>query len=180
MLRPEGTRRVSALAAMRRLERLAAHLLRGEPLPPGDAVAIGQAIEQWLADGDAFAVRSLYERLGLALAAGEHDPRKARREERRDALLVAALQLMRGESGTARARELYQRLRTYFDGPRWRIDRLAARCPYGAGMFEALVWEALMLDPRVLSAERLRRLLGELVTKSPLSVPRCVSEEVGA
>jgi hypothetical protein len=37
---------MSALAAMRRLERLAAHPLRGGALPAADAAAIGAAIAQ--------------------------------------------------------------------------------------------------------------------------------------
>jgi hypothetical protein len=41
---------MSALAAMRRLERLAAHLLRGEALPAADAAAI----VEWLDGGEAY------------------------------------------------------------------------------------------------------------------------------
>jgi len=156
---------MTALAAMFRLERLAAHLLRGEPLPAADAAAIGGAILKWLDGREPAAERLLYEHLGLALVAGERDPRNTRRAEQRALLLRAAMGLMPGDR--ARADELHDDLALYFGSARWRADRLLAHCPYPNDTLDALLWQILKCKPAVPTPEWLSRIVAT-VPKSPL------------
>jgi hypothetical protein len=160
---------MTALAAMARLQRLGAHLAHGEPLPAGDAAAIGQAIEQFLDGREPYGDRALYEALGLALAAGEDDPRTVLRFECRDQLSAAEIARMPGETLAARAREFRRRLSEYFHGD-WRRDRTAPCCPYAADTENARFWRILRTDPNVLSVRRLRDIVGKLAAKGGLFV----------
>jgi hypothetical protein len=160
---------MTALAAMARLQRLGAHLAHGEPLPAADAAAIGRAIERFLDDREPYGDRTLYEALGLALAAGEDDPRTVLRFEFRDQLNAAEIERMPGEKLAARAREFRRRLSEYFHGD-WRRDRTAPCCPDAADPQNARFWRILQTDPNVLSVRRLRDIVGELAAKGGLFV----------
>jgi hypothetical protein len=160
---------MSALAAMRRLQRLGAHLAHGEPMPAADAAAIGQAIEQFLDGREPYGDRALYEALGLALAAGEDDPRTVLRFECRDQLIAAEIEQMPGKKPAARVKEFRRRLSEYFHGD-WRRDRTAPCCPYAADTENARFWRILQIDPNVLSVRRLRDIVGKLAAKGGLFV----------
>jgi len=160
---------MTALAAMRRLQRLGAHLAHGEPMPVADAAAIGRAIEQFLDGREAYGERALYEALDLALAAGEDDPRTVFRFECRDQLIAAEIERMPGKKPAARAKEFRRRLSEYFHGD-WRRDRTAPSCPYAADTQNARFWRILQTDPNVLGLRRLRDIVGKLAAKGGLFI----------
>jgi hypothetical protein len=89
------------------------------------------------------------------------------RRDRRDVLHRAAADNLAG-SHSERARELHRLLTQYHDSPRWRRDRVAALCPYEAETIPALLYEILRIDPVVLSAERLRKVVADLGAEPPL------------
>jgi hypothetical protein len=170
---------MTALAAMRRLARLGAHLTHGEPLPAADAAAIGRAIGQFLDGREAYRERALYDALGLALAAGDDDPRTVLRFECRDRLIAAEIERMPGKKPAARAREFRHRQSKYFFGD-WQRDRLAPCCPCEPDSERARLWEILRADPKVLSERRLRNIAGEkLAANAPLFATKHLRETRG-
>jgi hypothetical protein len=133
--------------------------LRGEAaaaaLGEGAAQALAGACAAWLDGGSAVTLDCAF---GVRPARGQSDPRAELRRERRDRLLRDMAALLPGESCSERAGELHRRLLRYHQAT-WRRDRLAERCPYAPGTVAAGLWEVLKIQPAVLSAERIRRVL---------------------
>lgn len=150
-----------AVDAVRRLQRVAGHFLRGEPLAEADRLAHGEGLENWIAGRESFSARELYENLGIAIRPGQSDPRICLRHEVRARLLIEAAEMAGG------VEQLHQLLARYYDGARWRRDRTKACNPYAAGTLDALAWNILTLDWSVLSAERIRHIIAEAATNSP-------------
>jgi len=167
----------TALQALADLAALRDHL-RGAAaaLALGDARAAGLAgaCDRWLND-EACAV-TLCEAFGVQREAGHCDPRKDLRRERWNDMLRAAADRLPGDSLSERARELHRRLSRYRDSPRWRQDRIAARCPYEPGTIAALLFEILRVNPAVLSVERLRKVVADLGAEGPLSTTSDLGE----
>jgi hypothetical protein len=131
------------------------------------AAALASACDRWLND-EACAV-TLDRAFGVQPEAGHGDPREDLRRERWNGLLCEAAHRLDGDSLSARACELHRLLSRYSASPRWRQDRIAARCPYEPGTMDALLYEILRLRPIVLSERRLREIVS-LATKGGLLV----------
>jgi hypothetical protein len=123
-------------------------------LGEGTAQALAGACDAWLDGGSAVSLDCAF---GVRPARGQSDPRAELRRERRDRLLRDTAALLSGDSCSERADALHRRLLRYYAST-WRRDRLA-ECPYAPDTVAAGLWEILKIQPAVLSAERIRRIL---------------------
>jgi hypothetical protein len=105
------------------------------------------------------AVRGFLEDFSLELAPGQKSPAETAKRGTRDDALRTCAKFFPGMSIREQAEQLERVHNRYFSS-RWKRDAGYAECPYTADKLEHSLWQALKASPRVLSAARIRRILG--------------------
>ncbi len=80
------------------------------------------------------------------------------RHAERNRLLIELRQRFRSDNHAGH--EIASQLRIYMNGM-WRFDRTKDKCPYAAGTLRAAFWAILKQSERLLSPDRIRKIVGQ-------------------
>lgn len=135
---------------IKKLARLAASFSGHAPRNPADEAWLGAALQTYL-DGTDLAAA-----LGVAVEAGDRDPRRIAAQSRRDDLLRELASIMCPERPISRQADfLASSIARYFASA-WIHDRKRTAPPER----HAKLWELLRLHPSPLGSRRIRMILG--------------------
>lgn len=124
-----------------------------------DFLAIADAIE---------AAETVEQRAALAAALRQAQPlltQPPSLRANRDRMIYDALKrLFWGRSNNDAALEFASKLGRYAASATWRRDQSCDYCPYPAGSLNGAMWAILKVSRRPLSAERIRKIVGQNAT----------------
>jgi hypothetical protein len=139
------------------------HRLAAVAAALGDGKPLDEGIRQWFLDAVQtilVGAQSADVALDLRVAPGQRGRKTIATDEARYARIrYIGVTFWPNANASESARQFHRALSQYHGG-RWRRDRLCTECPVGLSPLHQEFWHLLKLHDRVLSEDRLRRILG--------------------